>query len=80
MTASLREPAPRGFGIEHVRPVPGGALLLCDCGTVTGIALSIAPDVLGTVELAFTCDGCLTVHWFYVRVTVPDESENESGQ
>ena len=63
--------SPAGFGIERVRPVPGGAELLCDCGVATDLMLEIDPGVIGTTELAFTCDGCLSVHWFYIRISEP---------
>jgi hypothetical protein len=64
----LTFPARGLIGVEYLPPERDGevrALLICDCGTATD--LTVAVD--GDREAAFTCGGCLTVHWFTIRVT-----------
>ncbi len=60
MTAFL----PPGRSIERVTPVPNGVEVLCDCATVTVLYLRDVPAGALPLEQAFTCGGCLSVHWF----------------
>lgn len=46
-----------------------GVEVLCDCGMTTVLQFAFE-NVTETVEMAFTCDGCLSVHWYTL---VPDE-------
>ncbi len=48
--------------IVSVKPARGGVEVVCDCATVTVLTFDAVPDQ--TTELAFTCDGCSTVHWY----------------
>jgi len=44
---------------------------LCDCGTVTEVTLvsfTVIPD-RSPQEMAFTCDGCQSSHWFTIGVS-----------
>jgi hypothetical protein len=56
-----------GRGLEYVRPHEAGLEALCDCATIT--ILQIDPAQLASVpagetwETAWTCDGCMSVHW-----------------
>lgn len=52
--------------IVSLRPVEGGVEVLCDCATVTVLTFDAGVSV--PLESAFTCDGCLTVHWFELTV------------
>jgi hypothetical protein len=54
--------------IEWVRPTDGGVDVLCDCATITELRFDADAAPL---ESAFTCGGCLTVHWFTVTA-VPE--------
>jgi hypothetical protein len=56
---------PPGRSLEWVRPVPGGIEFLCDCATITVLEVEADPGAK-TQEIAVTCDGCLTAHWFTV--------------
>jgi hypothetical protein len=48
---------------------------LCDCAVVTELVTEMVADDLPpavTQELAYTCDGCQTTHWFtFTTVGVP---------
>ena len=61
-------PPPRS--IEWVKPVPNGVEILCDCATITVLELEIDPAALPSTQ-AFTCDGCLSVHWFTLAAATP---------
>lgn len=50
--------------IVSLRPVEGGVEVQCDCGFGTRLDFSDVPVGGLPVESAFTCDGCLSVHWF----------------
>lgn len=62
---------PPGRSIEWVKPAPNGVEVLCDCATVTVLDLRDVPVGALPLEQAFTCDGCLSVHWFTLTA-VPD--------
>lgn len=47
---------------------------LCDCGSVTEVTLAsftVIPD-RSAQEMAFTCDGCQSSHWFTIGVSGGD--------
>jgi hypothetical protein len=56
--------------LEHVELAEGGFLAFCDCGTPTLVLLttaegtSLPPVDIPLQDLAFTCEGCLSTHWF----------------
>lgn len=66
-------PPPRS--LVSVQPLPpdqgGGVLAVCDCGTSTHLVLNGLEHLTETREMAFTCDGCQSVHWF-IAGQVPD--------
>jgi hypothetical protein len=52
------------------------ALITCDCGTATDLTVEIRDGgeavrsvPSGSAELAFTCNGCGTSHWFTLEAT-----------
>ena len=62
-------PPPRS--IVHIEAVPyedgGGFLIGCDCATTTHLVFEEDADrITEAHELAFTCDGCHSVHWFTI--------------
>lgn len=65
-TPPLDPPARR---LVHAEYKPGddgtpGALLTCDCGELTWLV--VTGTTTDVTEAAFTCAGCLTVHWFHI--------------
>ena len=44
----------------------GGILIGCDCATTTQLIIEGADELTETREMAFTCDGCHSVHWFTI--------------
>ena len=65
----LRRPV---VAVEFLQPDRDGqvrALITCDCGTATDLTVEIRGEVPGSAELAYTCDGCQTSHWFEMRAT-----------
>lgn len=68
MTSAAPLPPPRS--LISVQPVPaeqgGGVLIGCDCGTSTQLVIEGVANLTHKTELAFTCDGCQSVHWFWV--------------
>jgi hypothetical protein len=66
-------PPPRS--IIHVEMVPdeqgGGVLIGCDCATTTHLIIEDADKLTEDREMAFTCDGCHSVHWFTVGPPAP---------
>lgn len=55
----------RSVDVIEFKADPPTVTLGCDCGTVTEI--EIVGLSLGEVhELAYTCQGCTSVHWFVV--------------
>lgn len=71
-------PPPRG--LLYATPVPeeegGGIAVGCDCGTVTHLVIEGAERLTARTEMSFTCDGCLSVHWFHVG---PAPATREAG-
>ena len=60
--------------IEWMRLAPeGGIEILCDCATITVLQIEGTPS--DGQEIAFTCDGCLTVHWLTARTTTTQEGQ-----
>ena len=56
------------IAVEYLPPERDGevrALLTCDCGTATDLAVAVDGDC----EAAFTCGGCQTSHWFTIKIT-----------
>lgn len=48
------------------------ATIGCDCSAVTELVLAGAAGArVGTQEVAFTCDNCLTSHWVTFHVVPP---------
>lgn len=67
-------PVHHNRSIEWMRPAPeGGIEVLCDCATIT--VLQFEGTFTDGQEIAFTCDGCHTVHWLTARITT-----NPAGQ
>lgn len=68
---------PRGRGLEYARlesvAEDGSPVLecMCDCGVVTHVKL-VGPAV-GSVEVAYTCDGCESSHWLTVSIVEREE-------
>lgn len=47
-------------------------LMLCDCGTVTELTVDIERARPGSsTQFAYTCDSCLSAHWFTVALGEP---------
>lgn len=61
-------PPPRS--LLYARTVPpeqgGGMEIGCDCGTITQLIIDSDGAVPALGEMAFTCGGCQSVHWFTV--------------
>ena len=62
-------PPPRG--LLWVKPLPveqgGGLEITCDCGTITQLTIQVDDGaVLPDHEVPFTCDGCLSTHWWTI--------------
>ena len=48
----------------------------CDCGHLTSIVLEDVGAVPnGTIEVAYTCDGCTTPHWLTFTVWERDADD-----
>jgi len=78
MTDSSEPELPRRelVGLEFLTPEYADAvrtLLTCDCGTLTDLTIKVDGPMPGSVETAFTCDGCSTSHWFRLNATGPGE-------
>jgi hypothetical protein len=70
-------PPPRS--LLYATPAPpeegGGTIIGCDCGTVTHLIIEGADQLTARTEMSFTCDGCLSVHWF----TIGPEEVSRAG-
>lgn len=71
-----------GRGLAGVTPVPAalgvGVFADCDCGTTTRLMFN-PDDVTEIRELAFTCDGCQSVHWFRIGPLSALEDEDHGN-
>lgn len=48
------------------------ATIGCDCSAVTELVLAGAVGArVGTQEVAFTCDGCMSSHWLKLQINPP---------
>lgn len=70
-----------GRSLISAEPVPseqgGGMLLGCDCGTTTHLIIDWdSSQPVPSQELAWTCDGCASVHWF--RIGPPDAGGSDA--
>ena len=59
-------PPPRSLiSVRAATPEEGGGVLIgCDCATTTQLIIEDADKLTEPREMAFTCDGCHSVHWF----------------
>jgi hypothetical protein len=64
--------------LVYARAAPGGVEALCDCGMTTVLILDVEPGWVGTIEQAFTCDGCTSVHWFTITIPTAQTSDQST--
>lgn len=61
---------------EFITPDHDGqirVLLTCDCSRVIDLTAEI--PVAGSQEVAFTCEGCGTAHWFTVEALTTEQAK-----
>ena len=59
----MSTPEPPGRGCIRAQSMPGGFILLCDCGHTTEVLVEVGLDPPEVSEIAITCEGCRTSHW-----------------
>lgn len=64
--------------IVYARPTPEGIEILCDCAFTT--VLVVDGVLERAIEQAFTCDGCMTVHWFTLTPNNPQTSDDSEAK
>lgn len=78
----MSEILPPGRGLCYAKPAlvdngPGmpdgpGIECLCDCGLTTIIHLDLDGPLMEPREIAYTCDGCQSVHWLTLYPVADD--------
>ena len=66
---TVNEPLPPPRSLLWIKTVPaeqgGGLEIACDCGNFTHLRIEFEDGAeLEAHEVPFTCDGCLSTHWF----------------